>query len=131
MKIIERFGSVALGVVFIATAFLLGSCEQGEQVEPTFDRSGLIVETKVKVHDRLRDMHNAYKDVHNLPNSHDLTGLQGFAVWYEFPNGKPSDELYTCEIHIVRPSRVDDNNTLTLGHEMLHCIYGSYHKQKH
>jgi len=69
--------------------------------------------------------------VHDLPRAHDLTGLQGFALWYEFPNGKPEDELYTCEIHIARPGRVDDTHTLTLGHEMLHCVYGSYHRKKH
>ena len=131
MKIFERFGGVIFALIIIAASLVLTSCENGEQVEPTFDRSGLIVETKVTVYDRLRDMHNAYKDVHDLPNSHDLTGLQGFAVWYEFPNGKPKDENYTCEIHIVRPTRVDDTRTLTLGHEMLHCIYGSYHRKKH
>lgn len=131
MKIIERFGGVLFALVIVATALLLNSCENGERVEPTFDRSGTVVETRVNVHDRLRDMHNAYRDVHDLSISHDLTGLQGFAVWYEFPNGKPNNESYTCEIHIVRPTRVDDSYTLTLGHEMLHCIYGSYHKKKH
>lgn len=37
------------------------------------------------------------------------------------------DNFY-CEIHTVRPKRVDDNVTMTIGHEFVHCVYGRYHK---
>lgn len=33
----------------------------------------------------------------------------------------------TCEIHTLKPQRVDDARTLTLGHEALHCFIGGYH----
>jgi hypothetical protein len=36
----------------------------------------------------------------------------------------------TCEIYLPdeqRPSEVDDEATLSLGHELLHCMLGSYH----
>jgi hypothetical protein len=37
----------------------------------------------------------------------------------------------TCEIYLPiehRPAKVDDNGTLTLGHELLHCMLGAYHR---
>ena len=36
----------------------------------------------------------------------------------------------TCEIYLPsdeRPREVDDEGTLTLGHELLHCMLGDYH----
>ncbi len=36
----------------------------------------------------------------------------------------------TCEIYLPsdqRPAKVDDDGTLTLGHELLHCMLGDYH----
>ena len=37
----------------------------------------------------------------------------------------------TCEIYLPseqRPDKVDDGGTLTLGHELLHCMLGDYHR---
>lgn len=37
----------------------------------------------------------------------------------------------TCEIYLPegqRPREVDDDGTLSLGHELLHCMYGRYHR---
>jgi hypothetical protein len=37
----------------------------------------------------------------------------------------------TCEIYLTadrRPREVDDESTLTLGHELLHCMHGDYHR---
>jgi hypothetical protein len=48
----------------------------------------------------------------------------GFAVW-----ANPGKEPYWCDIHVLEPKSVDDERTLTLGHELAHCIYGSYHKE--
>jgi hypothetical protein len=36
----------------------------------------------------------------------------------------------TCEVYLPneqRPDQVDDAGTLTLGHELLHCMLGDYH----
>jgi len=43
-------------------------------------------------------------------------------------SGWDREEPYQCEIHIKAPTRIDDEDTLTLGHEMAHCLYGSYHR---
>ena len=37
----------------------------------------------------------------------------------------------TCEIYLPnaqRPKEVDDEATLVLGHELLHCMLGDYHR---
>lgn len=37
----------------------------------------------------------------------------------------------TCEVYLSneqRPLNVDDDGTLSLGHELLHCMYGDYHR---
>ena len=37
----------------------------------------------------------------------------------------------TCEIYLPnykRPREVDDEATLILGHELLHCMHGDYHR---
>jgi hypothetical protein len=37
----------------------------------------------------------------------------------------------TCQIYLPneqRPAKVDDDATLTLGHELLHCMLGDYHR---
>jgi hypothetical protein len=37
----------------------------------------------------------------------------------------------TCEVYLPseqRPDEVDDVGTLTLGHELLHCMLGDYHR---
>jgi hypothetical protein len=37
----------------------------------------------------------------------------------------------TCEIYLPaqqRPREVDDEGTLSLGHELLHCMHGDYHR---
>jgi hypothetical protein len=39
--------------------------------------------------------------------------------------------LVTCEVYLPnakRPRLVDDDGTLTLGHELLHCMLGDYHR---
>jgi hypothetical protein len=37
----------------------------------------------------------------------------------------------TCEIYLPedrQPRELDDEGTLSLGHELLHCMYGDYHR---
>lgn len=36
-------------------------------------------------------------------------------------------ERAECVVHALRPERLDDARTATLGHEVLHCLWGSYH----
>lgn len=48
--------------------------------------------------------------------------------------GFSADEPYVkqnmchLDLYAVRPTEVDDDMTLTIGHEVLHCVHGQYHK---
>lgn len=38
------------------------------------------------------------------------------------------DTRGTCHVFTMAPKYVDDQKVTTLGHEVLHCIYGKYHR---
>ena len=54
--------------------------------------------------------------------------VEGLARWVH-----PKDDMTTikrCDIYVVEPSGVRDTSALTTwGHELAHCMYGSYHKE--
>lgn len=114
-----------LGVVAILTmmSLLFVGCDTGKNVQPEFDRSGDFISVVVYLHDNDRQVTEAYQNwqkergVENI----DTQPRHGWAGW-------STQAPYVCMIHSVKPKRIDDNATLTLGHEMLHCVYGTYHE---
>jgi hypothetical protein len=44
---------------------------------------------------------------------------RGFSVW--------SSQDIVCDVYYIKPTTVNDPKTTVLGHEVMHCIYGSYH----
>lgn len=122
-------------IAVLAAAVLLSvvSCEpnQGEPVVPVFDRTEVPMVVTVHLYDSVAAVTRAYRQHHGIPARTAIPSIQGFAVWpqWRLPDGtwvQHNDQL-ECEIHSVRPTRVDDNATVTLGHELLHCVYGNYH----
>lgn len=121
------------GAVFLGTIVLLSACEpRKERVEKVHDRTGHPIIVTVHIYDTQRELDQAYRDLHGISRRDDHDRRYGFAVWPEWRDrdGNPVNEggEWTCEIHILEPRFVDDDRTLTLGHEMVHCIYGSYHE---
>jgi hypothetical protein len=51
-----------------------------------------------------------------------LDRTRGFSVL-----GKRNGEQ-VCLLYLFRPTSVDDDRTLALGHEVLHCLLGEYHE---
>ena len=51
---------------------------------------------------------------YEVPNA-----LLGFSIW------SPNDNQ--CTVYHVTPKYTDDERMVTLGHEVAHCIYGSFH----
>lgn len=76
-----------------------------------------------------RDRQEIKLTVHNYSNERELNknvpnpskGLNGQAVYAHGDN--------ICDIHIKKNKtiKLDDNYALTLGHELMHCLYGDYH----
>ena len=40
---------------------------------------------------------------------------------------KPEFNISYCDIYVERPTSVDDNATMSIGHEVLHGLFGAYH----
>ncbi len=53
--------------------------------------------------------------------------VKGLARWF-FKSNNP-DQMHRCEIHVVTPQRKDGPHVMTWGHELAHCIYGTYHPE--
>lgn len=109
-------------VAMILLCGLLAACTPapaGDPITPEFDRSNQIIRVKVVYHDTLGEVRAAKAAVTNVSIREVPQQLLGFAGW-NYHN------TY-CEVHLVRPERSLDDRVLTLGHEMLHCVHGSYH----
>lgn len=134
-KLVElsgKFGGVLLGVAALIIVVLMSgvtSCSsEREPVQGSIDRTGQPIVVTTYFYDNVREVQAMYAQVHDVPRRDIPDGLQGFARWPEWTQAEPENAVYECEIHTVRPQRVDDRHTLTLGHELLHCIIGTYHQ---
>jgi hypothetical protein len=113
----------ALGLIFAGS---LGPVHGGEVLRPTLDLSDMRVLVSyvstgelVKLQRRfganvdLREIRHDYRHGFSILKTNRETGAR------------------TCEIYLPneqRPRVVDDEGTLTLGHELLHCMRGNYHR---
>lgn len=53
--------------------------------------------------------------------------LRGFSL----VEGRPEKHICHVDMYVVRAMEVDDEYTTTIGHEVLHCVYGpNYHINK-
>ena len=109
-------------LIFLITILLsiIAGCNPAPNIDKSFDRSGQVMEIVVHTHTSQKVMYDALYLRTGI--NYKESGLQGLAIWSN------SDNL--CEVYIVEPKRINDINSNTLGHEMLHCLYGTYHKEK-
>lgn len=103
-------------VVFIG----LNACSDQNNIKPIkgdLDRIGQDLIITVKLYETQKELINARVEIE--PSFDKRQNLQGFAIW------SPNDNV--CAIYTLKPRRIDDDRTTTLGHEMLHCLIGTYH----
>ena len=120
-----------VGLVF-ATLFLVACEPRKTPIEKVHDRTGAPIEITVYTYQTQAELDRKYRELHGIARRDDNESRLGFARWPEWRN-KDGESVndggrWTCEIHILEPRFIDDDRTLTLGHEMVHCIYGSYHE---
>lgn len=121
----------SMALIFILFSLLSCSKPQDESLKGSIDRSGKIISTTVYFYDSVEEVRTKFREVHNLSKDHPIQ-IEGFAQWVELRDAQGNtlpdrNNASTCQIYIVRPKSVDDEYTLTLGHEMLHCVLGEYH----
>lgn len=83
-----------------------------------FEQQELIL--SVQFYDHIKDLNNVFDDSDNT--------VEGFAnvSWEVDQNGQAINPI--CNIHSLEVRGVSDYQRMeTLGHELLHCIYGLYH----
>ena len=122
-------------IVAVLLLCVVVGCNQqsSDTVEPTLNREAQPISVTVHFHPDVRSVTEAYRQSHGISRFEQVPNMLGFAVWPQWVDRETGewvdrDDQLSCEIHSVTPKRVDDEATLTLGHEMLHCVYGSYHQ---
>jgi type IV pilus biogenesis protein CpaD/CtpE len=102
---------------------LLVSCEPSpsKKIEGTHDYSNVQFPITVYTYETSTELNNAVKDKsgHGQP-------VEGLSLWFLT---KKTSQMSRCEIHVVVPNGVDDDHTMTWGHELVHCVYGTYHRE--
>lgn len=118
--------------LLLALLLLLGCEPAGEKIQPTLDRTEYPITVTVYFYNSQADLMGRYRELHNLGPRDEVPKLWGFARWPQWQDQSGTaveqPELFSCDIHSMKPKIVDDTATLTLGHELLHCIWGSYHQ---
>lgn len=58
-------------------------------------------------------------------NEYTSESVDGLARWII---SKDMKNLKRCDIYVVKPKRAREHNIMeTWGHELVHCVYGSFH----
>lgn len=103
---------------------LLAEMTHGEDIEPTIDFRAMKLEitwanSNAEIeHARARYGAEIADEGHRrVPQE-----PEGFAVLVR------SDGGLVCRLWVLKPLNVDDKRTTALGHELLHCLVGAYHR---
>jgi len=114
-----------LNKILILVVFFLIGCSDGYvSAEPVDKSKGEISNVLVTIYwfDTTSEM-SAHVEEHF---GQDPERLQGFSMIERYGDR----DLCHMDMFVVRPNEVDDEHTLTIGHEILHCIYGKdYHDE--
>lgn len=101
-----------LAGALLSVSLLLGCNSPEPKIKEDFDNTGKELRVVVTTYDTYKELNDNVL----IP----AEGLQGQAHL----SGN------SCDIKLYKPKSVreDDEFTLTLGHELMHCLYGNYHK---
>jgi hypothetical protein len=113
----------ALRVAIVALAFFAGPAH-GEDVEPSIEVGGMKLEvTWVRSNAEIELARKRYgAEIEEQGHRRVPQKPEGFAVLV----GR--DGELVCRLWVLKPENVDDERTTALGHELLHCLAGAYHR---
>jgi hypothetical protein len=105
----------AIKILVLSAILSLAACDSTttvESIKPTRDTKDFTVRLNVVPQNQITEKCNA------LGNAYDANGCNAFHTPENF-----------CDIYVVMPDNVNDSKRLEImGHELLHCRYGAYHK---
>lgn len=104
----------------LLTMFLI-SCDQPTSLNKTHDITGEYVDIRVQTFSSQRQLNKYLKRKEG-------DEVEGLAQWAH-PKGDLT-KVKRCDIYVVEPRDSRDYGQMeTWGHELMHCIYGSYHPE--
>jgi len=120
-------------IAIVLLMLLIAGCDNSEDLKTvgdveshkTFDRTGKAITITVTLYANQSDIDRMCRTEPSCRAAIEAD-REGFAVWNELSNGEEPDNL-TCNIHAQTPRKREDARTTFLGHELLHCVWGSYH----
>jgi hypothetical protein len=115
-----------MGRAVVVGALLAQPSWANEVIKPTLDIRDMRLVIRYVSTGELVELQRRYGTRPDLRNVRQDQG-RGFSIL------KTNRETgaRTCEVYLPnkqRPETVDDDSTLTLGHELLHCMLGDYHR---
>lgn len=117
-------GCTACGLIlFVFVLGVLSSCDPStSQFTETHNAEGVDFPLKVHVFENETQLNRAVEDLEGAPG----VAVDGIAQARVDAIGN----VRRCDIYVVRPKHATDyNQQETWGHELMHCVYGLYHKE--
>jgi len=97
-----------------------GDSGPGRTIEGSHNYEDKPFEITVKVYPTKMALEKAVRDMNT-------ESIEGFAAWKVLKNDP--ETMTGCTLYLKKPSGVRDTSELTTwGHELAHCVYGSYHR---
>jgi hypothetical protein len=110
-----------LGVFALA---LFAETARGEDIQPTVNFGAMKLEvTWVRSNAEIAYARKRYgAEIEEEGHRRVPQKPEGFAVLVRRDGG------LICRLWVLKPGNVDDERTTALGHELLHCLVGAYHR---
>lgn len=108
----------------MAVLLFLSSCgEKGGKIEGSHNYENKQFPITVHVYENKSDLQKALREK-GLDNRRNVSGKSSWSITSDMK------VLYDCDIYVVKPNGVEDKDNLhTWGHELAHCVYGTYHPE--
>lgn len=122
-------------LILVLFLFLF-SCEKDSSsihssFDPLFDRTNQTHRINVVTHLNLNELNEAYDQrIKENGLERNPSRKLGWSGWSMRENR--IDGGFYCEIHIAfdpTSPHITEQQAVTLGHEMFHCLYGTYHPE--
>jgi hypothetical protein len=112
------------GTTFLALLALVTLAASAQRIVPTVDFSRMKLEiTWVQTNAQIEEAREVYgAEIKQQGHRRVPQKPEGFAVLVR------RDGELVCRLWVLKPENVDDERTAALGHELLHCALGDYHR---
>jgi hypothetical protein len=117
-------GSTRVINALIAVLALVALAASVQRIVPTIDFSAMKLEiTWVRTNAQIEEAREEYgAEIEQEGHLRVPQKAEGFAVLVR------RDGDLVCRLWALKPENVDDQRTTALGHELLHCVLGDYHR---